>query len=571
MRGFTRIYLCDFEFQQLQGDVPRPICVVAKELYSGQVIRLWLWGEDWPKRPPFPTGPDVLFVAYYASAEFLCFLALHWDMPLRILDLCVEFKRRTSGLSTPCGRDLLGALVHCGIPAMDSGDKETMRELAIRGAPYTPEEKRALLDYCEEDVQALDKVLRAMGPEIEPQLGRALLRGRFMAAAARIEWTGSPIDVPTWERLRDGLDGIRDRLIEEVDQDFSVYESGSFKVERFAAWLSRNEIPWPRLASGKLDMKDRTFRDMARIHPRLAPLRELRYTLDKLKLRDLAVGPDGRNRCLLSAFQAKTGRNQPSNSRFIFGPAVWLRSLIQPQPGTALIYLDWEQQEFGIAGALSGDAAMMAAYASGDPYLTFAKQAGAAPGEATKRSHSDVRELFKQCVLAVQYGMGPYSLGVRIGKPEPYARELLELHRKTYADFWIWSDAAVRWAMATGKLHTVFGWEVHVGENFNDRSLRNFPMQGNGAEMLRLACCLLTEQGIRVCAPVHDAVLIEARLEDLDGVLARARTVMEEASALVLGGFRLRSEAKVVLHPERYSDPRGARMWQEIMALLGER
>ena len=35
-------------------------------------------------------------------------------------------------------------------------------------------------------------------------------------------------------------------------------------------------------------------------------------------------------------------------------------------------------------------------------------------------------------------------------------------------------------------------------------------MQANGAEMLRLACCFATERGVRVCAPVHDAILIEA-------------------------------------------------------------
>jgi hypothetical protein len=65
--------------------------------------------------------------------------------------------------------------------------------------------------------------------------------------------------------------------------------------------------------------------------------------------------------------------------------------------------------------------------------------------------------------------------------------------------------------MLHGTLHTVFGWCVHVGEAANPRSLRNFPMQANGAEMLRLACCLATECGIEVCAPIHDAVLISRR------------------------------------------------------------
>jgi hypothetical protein len=34
--------------------------------------------------------------------------------------------------------------------------------------------------------------------------------------------------------------------------------------------------------------------------------------------------------------------------------------------------------------------------------------------------------------------------------------------------------------------------------------------------MLRLACCLATERGVRVAAPIHDALLVEAPIEDLD-------------------------------------------------------
>jgi DNA polymerase I len=103
------------------------------------------------------------------------------------------------------------------------------------------------------------------------------------------------------------------------------------------------------------------------------------------------------------------------------------------------------------------------------------------------------------------------SLAFRIGQPPIVARNLLRAHRETYRRFWAWSDGAVNFAMLTGSLHTVFGWHVHVEEKANPRSLRNFPMQANGAEMLRLACCLATERGIEVCAPVHDAVLICGR------------------------------------------------------------
>src|SRR5262249_24091352 len=208
----------------------------------------------------------------------------------------------------------------------------------------------------------------------------------------------------------------------------------------------------------------------------------------------------GRNRTILSAFRSRTGRNQPSNARFIFGPSVWLRSLIQPPPGHGLAYIDWSQQEFGIAAALSGDQAMQEAYLSGDCYLHFAKQAGAVPENAPKQSHGPTRELFKACILGVQYGMEAQSLAARIGRPPIVGRDLLRAHRETYRTFWRWSDAAVDHAMLRRSLHTVFGWHVHAGAGVNPRSLRNFPMQANGAEMLRLACCLATERTLEECA-----------------------------------------------------------------------
>jgi DNA polymerase-1 len=271
---------------------------------------------------------------------------------------------------------------------------------------------------------------------------------------------------------------------------------------------------------------------------------------------------------LLSPFRARTGRNQPSNSKFIFGPAVWLRSLIKPPPRYAVAYIDWSQQEFGIAAALSGDTAMQAAYYSGDPYLAFAKQAQAVPDDATKATHGPTRELFKQCVLATQYGMEAEALALRIGQPPVVARDLLRAHRETYRTFWRWSDASVNVAMLRGIIWTVFGWSLRIGTESNPRSLRNFPMQANGAEMLRIACCLATECGIEVCAPVHDAVLIMASIDRIEADAAAMRAIMAEASRTVLSGFELGTDATITRYPHRYRDGRGAVMWDRVCKLI---
>jgi DNA polymerase I-like protein with 3'-5' exonuclease and polymerase domains len=238
---------------------------------------------------------------------------------------------------------------------------------------------------------------------------------------------------------------------------------------------------------------------------------------------------------------------------------VWLRGLIKPPPGHGVAYIDWRQQEFGIAAALSGDTAMQAAYLSGDPYLAFAKQAGA---DASRR------ELFKQAALAVQYGMEADGLARRIGEPAIVGRGLLRAHHETYRRQWTWSDAALDTAMLHGTLQTTFGWQIHVGANANPRSLRNFPMQANGAEMLRIACCLATERGIEVCAPVHDALLICASFERLEPDIAATRAAMAEASRAVLAGFELGTDVHAVRYPDRYMDARGRVMWDRVCNLL---
>ena len=123
--------------------------------------------------PPYATGPDVLFVAYYASAELGCYRVLGWPMPQRILDLFTEFRARTNGLDTPAGNGLLGALAYFGLDGIGAVEKDDMRALVLRGPPWTEDERAAILDYCEGDVEALERLLPAMLPKID--LPRALL------------------------------------------------------------------------------------------------------------------------------------------------------------------------------------------------------------------------------------------------------------------------------------------------------------------------------------------------------------------------------------------------------------
>lgn len=565
---FRAIYAVDFEFRSLPGERPEPLCLVAHELRSGRTIRQW--ANEFGREPPYPTDAETLVIAYFASAEFGCHLALGWPLPTNVVDLYAEFRVETNGKPHPMGSGLLGALAHYGAPAIDALEKDEMRALALRGGPYSSTERRALIDYCESDVRGLAVLWRHMRPLLDNpvRLGHALHRGRYMKAVAHVEHRGIPIDGRLLHQLRDRGPSIKSRLINDVDREYGVYENGGFRQHLFNAYLERRGIDWPRTATGMLETSDDTFKAMALAHPQLQPLAELRRTVSQLDLSQLAVGGDERNRSLISPFRSKTGRNQPSTNRWAFGLPAWMRALIRPDAGRALAYIDWGQQEVGIAAALSGDVAMAAAYLSGDPYLSFARQASLVPADATKASHPRVREQAKAAVLATQYGMQARSLGQRLGVPEPDAKALLRAHERTYPVFWSWSEDVVNCARARGELTTVFGWNWQVTAQDREPSIRNFPMQANGAEMLRLAACLGTDSGIEIVAPVHDAFLIEAPVNEIEAAAVTMQDAMRIASETVLGGFTLRTDCTVVRYPDRFLEARGAPMWKRVNELL---
>ena len=77
-----------------------------------------------------------------------------------------------------------------------------------------------------------------------------------------------------------------------------------------------------------------------------------------------------------------------------------------------------------------------------------------------------------------------------------------------------------------------------------------------------------TEAGLSICVPIHNALLLEAPLERLDEDVRRLKSIMVQASKLVMGTLAFRVDADVIRHPDRYRDERGGQMWDRIMGLL---
>ena len=397
----------DTEYTPVVGGHLIPICLVAHEIISGERIRLWQ--DELGAEPPFPTDDRTLYVAYMAAAEIGFFLACGWPTPTRILDLFVEFRNHTN-VALPKNlrqqrASLLNALQYFDIHGIAAGEKTSMQNLAIRGGPFTEQEKLDLLNYCESDVLALPPLMERLLIHIRAKrkapwaprrgLGQALYRGRYMEAVARMEHTGTPIDVPTFQQVQTRRLDVMKYLIEQGDREYGVFDGTKFQEGLFRKYLANHGLldTWPRTGKrGWLSTDQDVVKEQARAHPQLENLRQLLLLRGTMKDFKLAVGPDGRNRASLHAFNTATGRNSPSNAESIFGPSSWLRSLIKPAEGRAIAYIDYSAQEIAIAAALSGDPELLKAIESNDPYLMFAHRAGLVPDGATKQTHKRERD-----------------------------------------------------------------------------------------------------------------------------------------------------------------------------------
>ena len=459
-------------------------------------------------------------------------------------------------------------------------EKKAMQDLAMRGGPEVEENRAELLDYCEADVEVLGPLMERLLIHIRakrkapgaPRRGlvQALHRGRYMHAVAAMERTGSPIDLPTLGWIKDHRLEVLEYLIEGGDRDYGVFEGTTLRKDLFRKYLAGQGLldTWPRTGKrGYLAEDQDTMKDQARAHPQLEKLRQMMALEGTLRDFKLEVGEDGRNRTSLWAFATATGRNGPSNAKFIFGASKWWRGLVQPPEGRAIGHVDYSAQEIAIAAALSGDPELIKAVESSDPYLAFAHRAGLAPDGATKATHPEVRSICKVALLGMNYGMGVRSLAAGTGLSIVEAEALHRQLKRVYDRFQEWSRQVVNTGLLRRELSTYFGWRAEVVAASKTTTLQNFPAQAHGAEMLRLACSLIAEDpdGIQLCCPIHDAVLVEAPIDEIDAAVARTRRHMAEASRAVLGGFEVKTDAEVKRFPERYMDPQGVEMWELMM------
>jgi hypothetical protein len=570
----------------VNGDRATPYCLCAYEIRSRRMVKLRQ--RELGRFPPYRLDGDALICTYMLSADYGgIHLPLGWGKPAFAYDGYVEFRHIANDAAARSEDrkngfySLAGSLRFFKQDELDVTHKEDTRDRIMQGPPFTEKEEREHLEYCADDALALARLLPHLVSRT-PTLKQAHLRAEVQWGVAQQEWRGVPINAPKLAALRANWVDMQADLVREMDAPFGCYEfdrdgKPHWRNALFARFLRGNKftdgkpMSWPLLDSGAFDQADQTFRDMGGRYPFIEALRELRYTLSKFKLNALAVGADGRNRALLHAYGTKTARNAPSNSKFVFGPAKWIRHLVQAPPDRALCKRDFQQQEPRISAVLSGDKNLLAACESGDLYLGTASQLGFLRESMNEEEIKGLRALFKIIVLSIAYGAGAKNLAVRAGVSIYEAAEILARMRARFNRFEDYSRAVLDHAGLKLQLTTQGGWTMRCPSGCNPRTLKNFPIQSTASEILHIITILAERRGIEVVATVHDAVLAESAAAGAEDLARAVDRLMRDASALVLKGYELPSDCDIIGAGEHYKDERGAAMWETVTRLLAKR
>jgi DNA polymerase I len=576
---FEEIWAVDYEFYPgpglanggRDGDIPTPLCLCAIEMRSGRVVHQWQ--DEFGACAPYRLDAGALFISYLTTAEFGCHIALNWPQPACSLDAYVEFRHYVNdGAAKSEDREkgfysLGGALLYFCETGIDIAHKKEMRDRILQGPPFSADERAQIQEYNEDDVRGLVRLVHHLAPTIR-SLPHVLARCNVTWALAQEERRGVPLDRSRLDPIKAMWDPIRVDLALMGNRDYGVYEfvdgQPHWRRHLFKALVERNGWAWPAYDDGSLDETQETFREMAGRYPEVETLRETKYTLAKLRLNVLAVGTDGRNRCLLGPYGTKTARNAPSTTGFVFGPAKWLRFMIAPPPGRVLVHRDYRQQEIRVAAVLSGDSELLAACERGDVYLGVAGQLGFVRESMSADELENVRALFKSVVLGISYGLGARSLALRTGLMRFQAYEILNRLRAQFHKYEEFARSTVDHAGLNLEIGTQFGWVMQCPSGINPRTVRNFPVQSTASEILHVACVLAERRGIQIIAPIHDALLAEGPADQAEELSTALDRVMRDASAVVLKGYELPTDQQIVRFGEHYFDKRGKKMWETV-------
>lgn len=440
---------------------------------------------------------------------------------------------------------------------IDTEHKTKMRDLIIsEDSDAIESEKVNIVNYCESDTkylpQLFEKIKEWQKKCIKPKNlvkihEEMLLRGEYSVRTAIMSRLGMPINMEWAYNLAANVPMALNECIQDINSQFPEIAPFRFDPKTFSyvmntknikEWIEAQKFKgWKLTDGGKSGKKQLSlaldawedffqFRhDFPRNNFGAQMLRyyKLKESLGSFNFKEGqktktffdTCGSDGRSRPYQNHFGAQSSRTQQKSSGFLFLKSAFMRVLCQPPKGKAMGIIDYSSQEFLLSAVCSQDPKMIQAYREGDVYLYYGKGIGMIPPEGTKKTHGAERDLCKSTVLGLSYLMTKVGLSKKLtadtGKivTEAQADDLVIKFDRLFNVFSRWREGIISFYKTTGYIRLADGWHM-FGDNPNDRSTANIPLQGAGAVIMRKAVSLAQDKGLDVNFTLHDAIAVIA-------------------------------------------------------------
>jgi DNA polymerase-1 len=213
--------------------------------------------------------------------------------------------------------------------------------------------------------------------------------------------------------------------------------------------------------------------------------------------------------------------------------------------GHVLISADYSQIELRVLAHMAGEPALIEAFRSGEDIHD--RTALQLFGPNSTLSRHELRSRSKMVNYAVLYGKTPFTLAKDINVTQEAAQEFIDAYFRGFPKVRVFIDQMLEEARRTGVVKTMFGRRRLVpnlmSRNFqmraqSEREAVNMPIQGTAADILKRAMIDLHGElfrqrlRTRMILTVHDELLFEAPMDEVDIAKALVRDRMENAVKL---------------------------------------
>ncbi len=442
---------------------------------------------------------------------------------------------------------LRGQCEHYDLPYSFADSKDDLRERFLRLGDRPLDE--LLIGYSAADAEWTLRLYLAQQPDV-------LLAGMhahlhqvefpFALANARIEWNGVAVAPDRLARLRQGAKQAVSHYAQVLHR-YGVDPPGS--RSEFLHLMDKVGLRHLCRRSGKDSVEDEVLEAIQHQHPAVRAYR-LHKRYQRLAAEEwlggALTGADGRLHPDHGQLGAATGRNVCRRPN-LAGIGKIFRPVVIAPPGRALVELDYAQIEVGVAATEHDDPDLIDAYNSGDVYAAMAQrffvaELGGAERACTprefKRLKPELRDRMKTFVLAVLYNIQPPAIAARFAITEAQAAAERERFLGLYPTLKRRLSESADYGAVRGFASTVSGLRrlrpsPGRPDSWTKNFLRNTPIQGSAAAVFKLALVLLDREFRRsstlLVLPVHDSILIECDLADVDRVAKRAVDLMSLA------------------------------------------